>query len=62
MQVAFALFYHRLRLFTSSRVFLVPLERKVVKAVIFLRRTQWFQGNGDGKTYKGDNFWLDLED
>ena len=59
MQVAFALFYHRLRLSTSSRVFLVPL---VVKAVIFLRRTQWFQGNGDGKTYKGDNFWLDLED
>ena len=35
MQVAFALFYHRLRLFTSSRVLLVPQERKVVKVVIF---------------------------
>ena len=28
----------------------------------FLRRTPWFQGNGDGKAYKGDNFGLDLED
>ena len=63
MQVAFALFYHRFRLFTSSRVFLVPLERKVVKAVIFYVAHNGFKETEMAcKTYKGDNFGLDLED